>query len=63
MVIEEFIATYADQEINRVKLLEAQKQMAMQQELAGGDSSGNRRGSNYAKNKSPRIGQNQGSPR
>ena len=27
MVIEEFIATYADQEINRCKLLNAQQQM------------------------------------
>ena len=27
MVIEEFIATYADQEINRCKMLEAQQQL------------------------------------
>ena len=55
MVIEEFIANYADQEITRCKMLEAQ-QLSQQQEaaLAGGDIQ--RRGSaNLKKQGSPRF--------
>ena len=59
MVIEEFIATYADQEINRCKLLDAQQQM--NQQLEGIPTEG-RRGAT-AKNKSPRGSLLTGSPR
>jgi len=45
MVIEEFIATYADQEVNRCKLLQAQQQLA---------DEGGRRGSMLQKKNSPR---------
>ncbi|TNV84425.1 hypothetical protein FGO68_gene11806 [Halteria grandinella] len=45
MVIEEFIATYADQEVNRCKLLQAQQQLA---------DEGGRRGSMLQKKTSPR---------
>lgn len=64
MVIEEFIATYADQEINRCKLLEAQQQLA-DAATANSAGEGGRRGSAMGK-KSPRstiTGGMQGSPR
>ena len=55
MIIEEFIATYADQEINRCKMLEAQ-QLNQQQEAAISGSDIQRRGSaNLKKGGSPRM--------
>lgn len=56
MTIEEFIATYADQEINRCKLLEAQDRLAHEHELEAGPGVA-RRGSTMVvkQSKSPRA--------
>ena len=54
MTIEEFIATYADQEVNRCKLLEAQQALNQEAMRASGGP---------GKNKSPRHGPGAGSPR
>jgi hypothetical protein len=52
MIIEEFISTYADIEINRCKLIEAQQMMAGDGGLSGGEATGPQRAG--SRNKSPR---------